>query len=162
MAGVQANVQARFRAWAEAFEHSPLIESSLGILLFTVMLTVWSRVTGHVLSEAQQDLLEATRAGMAGEIGQELYALRRLRNDQAAYAVTAARLAEKISLNLASEMALDRRQKDSERNSRSLFSYYLHLMRSPKMGLMLHRSAKAGYLISTRPATAYLPVATIV
>src|SRR5690606_30951395 len=116
--GVRANVQTRFRAWAAAFEHSALIESSLGILLFTVMLTVWSRVTGDALSEAQQDLLEATRAGMAGEIGGELYALRRLRNDQAAYAAVAARLAEKVSLNLAAEMALDRRQKDANKNPR--------------------------------------------
>ncbi|PJX20443.1 hypothetical protein CAP48_18755 [Advenella sp. S44] len=123
--GVHANVQARFRAWAEAFEHSALIESSLGILLFTVMLTVWSRVTGGVPSEAQQDLQEATRAGMADEIGEELYALRRLRNDQAAYAVVAARLAQKISANLTAEMALDRRQKDSDKNSRSLFSLLL-------------------------------------
>nr|WP_226817287.1 cobalt chelatase [Advenella sp. FME57] len=132
--GVRANVQTRFRAWAEAFEHSALIESSQGILLFTVMLTVWSRVTGGVLSEAQQDLLEATRAGMAGEIGEELYALRRLRNDQAAYAAMAARLAEKVSLNLAAEMALDRRPKDSDKNSRSLFSLLLTPDAQPEDG----------------------------
>lgn len=132
--GVHANVQMRFRAWAEAFEHSALIESSLGILLFTVMLTVWSRVTGGVLSEAQQDLLEATRAGMAAEIGHELHALRRLRNDQAAYAAMAAQLAEKVSLNLAAEIALDRRQKDSEKNSRSLFSLLLTPDAQPEEG----------------------------
>ena len=132
--GVRANVQARFRAWAEAFEHSALIESSLGILLFTVMLTVWSRVTAGVLSEAQQDLLEATRAGMASEIGEELYALRRLRHDQAAYAVVAARLAQKVSLNLAAEIALDRRQKDSDKNSRSLFSLLLTPDAQPEEG----------------------------
>jgi len=123
--GVRANVQARFRAWAQGFEHSDLIETSLGILLFTVMLTVWSRVTGCVLSEAQQDLLEATRAGMASEIGAELYALRRQRDDQQAYAVTAARLAVKISANLAAEMALDAREQKPERDHRSLFSLLL-------------------------------------
>lgn len=123
--GVRANVQARFRAWAEAFEHSALIESSLGILLFTVMLTVWSRVTGCMLSEAQQDLLEATRAGMASEIGEALYAMRHLRHDQAAYAVHAARLAMQISANVAAEMALDKRDKNTQENSRSLFSLLL-------------------------------------
>ncbi len=123
--GVRANVQARFRAWAQGFEHSDLIESSLGILLFTVMLTVWSRVTGCVLSEAQQDLLEATRAGMASEIGAELYALRRQRDDQQAYARTAAQLAAKISANLAAEIALDAREQKPERDHRSLFSLLL-------------------------------------
>ena len=123
--GVRANVQARFRAWAQGFEHSDLIENSLGILLFTVMLTVWSRVTGCVLSEAQQDLLEATRAGMASEIGAELYALRRQRDDQQAYARTAAQLAAKISANLAAETALDAREQKPERDHRSLFSLLL-------------------------------------
>lgn len=123
--GVRANVQARFRAWAQGFEHSDLIETSLGILLFTVMLTVWSRVTGCVLSEAQQDLLEATRAGMASEIGAELYALRRQRDDQQAYARTAAQLAAKISANLAAEIALDAREQKPERDHRSLFSLLL-------------------------------------
>lgn len=123
--GVRANVQARFRAWAQGFEHSDLIETSLGILLFTVMLTVWSRVTGCVLSEAQQDLLEATRAGMASEIGTELYALRRQREDQQAYARTAAQLAAKISANLAAEIALDAREQKRERDNRSLFSLLL-------------------------------------
>ncbi len=123
--GLRANVQARFRAWAHEFEHSPLLDTSLGILLFTVMLTVWSRVTGWPLSEAQQDLLEATRAGMASEIGDELLGLRRQRHDQAAYAIHAGSLAKKISSNLAAEMALDRRDKQTDKDKRALFSLLL-------------------------------------
>lgn len=123
--GVHANVQARFRAWAEDFQHSALIESSTGILLFTVMLTVWSRVTGSMLGEAQQDLLEATRAGMAEEIGPQLYALRRLRHDQAAYAEQAVQLALKISANLALEMNRSEQAKETGKDNRALFSLLL-------------------------------------
>ncbi len=156
--GVRANVQARFRAWADAFEHSELIETSLGILLFTVMLTVWSRVTGWVLSEAQQDLLEATRAGMASEIGAELHALRRLREDQAAYAIQAAQLATKISSNIANEMALDRRDKEGDKDKRALFSLLLTPQAQEEEGFEVAPSGRSrvfdkhqsGYRVFTR------------
>jgi cobaltochelatase CobT len=84
--GVQANLQQRFERWAQEFVDSGLTETSLGILLFTLALMVWSRLGGHALPERMADLMEATRAHLASEIGPCLQALRRYRRDQAAYA----------------------------------------------------------------------------
>ncbi len=123
--GVRANVLGRFRAWAAEFEHSSLIESSLGILLFTVMLTVWTRVTGAVLTEAQQDLLEATRAGMASEIGDALYAMRRARHDQRTYAVHAAALASQVCARIAAEAEGEDEPQEKADRKRAVFSLLL-------------------------------------
>ncbi|MDP1346772.1 hypothetical protein, partial [Klebsiella pneumoniae] len=62
-----------------------LTESSLGILLFTVALTAWSRLGGHEPPDALADLAEATRAGLSAQLGAQWALLRRHRQDQQAF-----------------------------------------------------------------------------
>lgn len=83
--GVRANLHGRFMHWSQAFADSGLTESSLGILLFTVALTAWSRLGGHEPPEALSDLAEATRAALAGPLGPQWALLRRHRHDQQAF-----------------------------------------------------------------------------
>lgn len=83
--GVRHNLQTRFLRWCQAFAESGLTETSLGILLFTVAVTAWSRLTGHELPEPMADLVEATRAAVAPEIGRQMAELRRHRHDQSAF-----------------------------------------------------------------------------
>ncbi|WP_042428382.1 cobaltochelatase CobT-related protein [Comamonas granuli] len=83
--GVQHNLSARFLRWCHAFTESGLTETSLGILLFTVALTAWTRLTGNEVPETLSDLVEATRANIVADIGGLLAALRRHRADQAAF-----------------------------------------------------------------------------
>jgi len=66
--GARANLHARFVHWSQAFADSGLTESSLGILLFTVALTAWSRLSGHEPPDALADLAEATRAGLSAQV----------------------------------------------------------------------------------------------
>ena len=83
--GVRRNLALRFEHWCQEFVDSGLTETSLGILLFTIALAVWSRLTGNEVPERMADLAEATRAGLSSEIGNHLAELRRLRQDQEAF-----------------------------------------------------------------------------
>lgn len=83
--GARENMRQRFLHWCQAFVDSGLTESSLGILLFTVAITAWSRLTGHAIPESMGDLVESTRLSIAGPLGQEWVQLRRLRDRQPQY-----------------------------------------------------------------------------
>lgn len=83
--GVRDNLRARFIHWSQAFADSGLTETRLGILLFTVALTTWTRLSGHEPPEALSDLAEATRAGLSAALGAQWALLRRHRQDQSAF-----------------------------------------------------------------------------
>lgn len=95
MPGLIANIDRRFQAWSVAFEGAGMAESDLGMLLFTVVQMVRSRLTGRPVPPAIEDFLEPTRAGLAPELGNALAGMRRHRSDQerfAEYALEVARL----------------------------------------------------------------------
>ena len=95
--GVRRNVRERFSAWSQAFVKARLHESAQGLLLLTVAQVGRARVTGEPMDEALQDMLEATRFGLAPHIGHALAALRRSRHDQAAYAEHALAIAAVVA-----------------------------------------------------------------
>jgi len=95
--GVRANMRHRFEAWSQAFVRARLHESAQGILLLTVAHICRARVTGDAVPEALEDLLEATRFGLAPRIGHALYALRRNRHNQVDYAVHALEIGEVVA-----------------------------------------------------------------
>lgn len=95
--GVQRNLRHRFDTWLLAFHHSGLTESASGILLFTIAQVCHARVTQQPLLEETEDLMEATRAGIAPLIGHSLAALRRTRDNQAAFAVHALAIAAQVA-----------------------------------------------------------------
>ncbi|MEG1733698.1 MAG: cobalt chelatase [Comamonas sp.] len=80
--GARENMRQRFLHWCQAFMDSGLTESSLGILLFTVAITAWSRLTGHEIPESMGDLVESTRLSMSTQLGSQWVQLRRLREQQ--------------------------------------------------------------------------------
>lgn len=81
--GVQRNLTQRFERWAEAFVASGLVETDLGLLLFTLALSAWSRLGAHELRDEWADLMEATRANLMPTLGPAFAALRRHRAVQA-------------------------------------------------------------------------------
>ncbi len=95
--GVRRNVRERFSAWSQAFVTARLHESAQGLLLLTVAQVGRARVTGEPMDEALQDMLEATRFGLAPRIGHALAALRRSRHDQQAYAEYALAIAAVVA-----------------------------------------------------------------
>jgi cobaltochelatase CobT len=103
MPGVQHNLQHRFDAWSLAFHASGLIETLSGLILYTVAQIARARVHGVPVLEATEDLIETTRGKLVRTLGPDLAALRRTREDQAAYAVHAAAIAGQISALLQRE-----------------------------------------------------------
>lgn len=95
--GARDNMRQRFEHWCQAFVDSGLTESSLGILLFTVSITAWSRLTGHEIPHGMADLVEATRLSMAPELGQYWVQLRRFRGDQQQFLVPALAISRWVS-----------------------------------------------------------------
>jgi len=100
--GVRHNLQHRHAAWARGFHAAGHTEGAVGLLLFTVAEVCRARVTGERVDEATEDLLEATRAGLAPLIGTALAGLRRERFDQRAYATHAIAIARVVGALLAS------------------------------------------------------------
>lgn len=103
--GVQANLRQRFEAWAQDFVDSGLTETSLGILLFTVAMSAWTRLTAHEVPERMGDLMEATRAHLSQALGPCWQGLRQHRHDQQAYALVALELARWVGQAVRSAQA---------------------------------------------------------
>ena len=83
--GARSNMRERFVHWAREFMDSGLIESDLGILLFSVALIAWSRLTDQELPDRMSDTIEFTRMGMSPFLGRYWVQLRRTREDQSAF-----------------------------------------------------------------------------
>lgn len=95
--GTIANLRHRYDAWSAQFQESGLVETALGLLLFTVTQVGRAKVTGEHVAEDIEDVLEATRIGLGPLIGADLAALRGLRHDQHAYAEPALRIAQAVA-----------------------------------------------------------------
>ncbi len=91
--GMKSNLHHRFEEWSMRYHHSGLTENSVGLLIYTLAQMVWSRLNNTSVLEETEDLLEATRAGISPIVGDDLYKLKKYRNDQAEYAKYALSLA---------------------------------------------------------------------
>ena len=100
MAGLVHNLRHRFEAWSRAYCVAGLVDEHLGMLIYTVVQLVWSRVNGWPVLEGTENLIEATRAGIVPSIGMQLAGLRQQRRDQRGYAAHARELARRIRVML--------------------------------------------------------------
>ena len=98
--GVRANRQHRFERWTLGFHHSGLTDTTRGLRLFTVAQIARSRVICQPPLEAIEPLMEATRHGIAPLLGQSLAGLRCHRDELAAYAAPARRIAATVARRL--------------------------------------------------------------
>ncbi len=96
MPGVRRNLRHRFEAWLQAFHASGLTATDRGLLLFTIAQVCRSRVTLDAPLEHTEDMMEATRNGLAPRIGHALAGLRRDRANQDMYATHARAIADEI------------------------------------------------------------------
>ncbi|MDR3017426.1 MAG: cobalt chelatase [Delftia acidovorans] len=154
--GARANLHARFVHWSQAFADSGLTESSLGLLLFTVALTAWSRLSGHEPPEALADLAEATRAGLSAQLGAQWALLRRHRQDQQAFIAPALAISRWVG------QAVRSAQEEAPRGAagprrRSSFALPLHFesqsLQAPPLALSGDSRAWAGSAHSYRVFT---------
>ena len=84
--GSQQNIQTQFIAWMQQFITSGGVEGSIGLLLITIFSTVWMKLNSQPIPQLMQDIVEATRAGIAADMGPLLVKLKATRNNQEAYA----------------------------------------------------------------------------
>jgi cobaltochelatase CobT len=128
MLGQKHNLIQRFMLWSDAFEHSGLLETSLGLLLFSISQTCWSRLTGHALSDERADRIEGIRYSLAPLIGDALNGLRQHRFDQAAFAPHALKIAQTIGNLVRAESAQrDEADSDAQNEARALSEFSLLL-----------------------------------
>ena len=114
MPGVGSNVRHLFLDWSAAFEGEGLLESDVGLLVFTVVHMCRSRVMAEPIPDEVNDHTEATRAGFYQVLGPGLASLRSHIGDQRAFAPLARDFAERVGAFI--EDAMDA---DSDRPARS-------------------------------------------
>jgi cobaltochelatase CobT len=137
--GARENMRQRFVNWCQAFVDSGLTESSLGILLFTVAITAWSRLTGHEIPERMADLVESTRMSMASPLGRHWDRLRRFRDRQQQFVEPALAVSRWVG------MAVRAAQEDAPRGAggprrRSSFALPLHFESQSQDGMPVAQS----------------------
>ncbi|SAK66225.1 cobaltochelatase [Caballeronia temeraria] len=96
MEGVTRNVHHRFDAWSLACYESGLLDSDIGLLIYTVAQMAESRLSGRAVLEQTEGLIEATRAALAPSLGHALAGMRRHCDDQRAFALHALDIARQI------------------------------------------------------------------
>ncbi|MFP5313455.1 MAG: cobaltochelatase CobT-related protein, partial [Actinomycetes bacterium] len=96
MPGVRNNLHTRFRQWTGEFEASALVETELGLLVFTVAQVCRARITAEPVPADLEDRIESTRIRLAPGIGPHLAALRRERFSQENFARHALAVAEAV------------------------------------------------------------------
>jgi len=94
--GLRTNLDAAFMLWCHEAHGNGFCDSDLGILLYTVIHMVRARLIGTYEDEIAEALIEATRANLGPIIGQSLYQLKNVREDQTAFAKHAADIANEL------------------------------------------------------------------
>ena len=95
--GSQQNVQTQFIAWMQQFIASGGVEGSIGLLLITIFSTVWMKLNSQPIPQLMQDIVEATRAGLAEGLGPHLVKLKANQLNQAKYANASLEIAQFVS-----------------------------------------------------------------
>lgn len=111
--GVLNSTQFNFAYWSRHYQQNGFTESRLGMLLFTLMQVIYSRLTGIPIAEPIAETIESTRAGIAPIIGHCLKTLKEQRLSQNDFATHANELGQIVRSLVASE----------EQNSEGLSSY---------------------------------------
>ena len=101
--GSQQNIQRQFIAWLQQFVSSGGVEGSIGLLLITIFSTVWMKLNSQEIPQLIQDIVEATRAGLAENLGPLLVKLKTNRHHQEEYAQTSLEMIDLVSNLIADE-----------------------------------------------------------
>ena len=106
--GVTKSIQFNFAYWSDQYHQNGFTESRIGILLFTLMQVIHTRLTGVPVSEPIAETIESTRAGIVPTFGHCLKRLKQHRSDQKSFAHSANELAA-----LAQELIIQEQEGDN-------------------------------------------------
>ncbi len=96
--GVRVNLRAAFDNWSWTMRTERVTETHVGLVLFTVVHMIRSRLFAASDTTAIGDLIEETRGELAPLIGTALATLPHVVNDQRAFAYVAREIAEAVAL----------------------------------------------------------------
>ncbi|OEF25534.1 cobaltochelatase CobT-related protein [Vibrio rumoiensis] len=111
--GMKTNLRNNFFYWCQYQHQNGFTETRIGMLLFTCLLVLRSRLFGEAVHHNFEDLIESTRAGIVALIGHELRTLPKCRLNQSEYSTHARELALKIHRMVDEQQAL---QADQSQN----------------------------------------------
>ena len=118
LSGMRGNLDIAFQEWCQEARNGGMVESSIGILLYTVIHMVRARLINNTDDEEVAGLIEATRANIAPLIGKPFYQLAKCREQQALFAPHALEIAQTIAELAGSELSDDAEVEAAlERNS---------------------------------------------
>ncbi|OMO28843.1 cobaltochelatase CobT-related protein [Vibrio lentus] len=106
--GVTTSIQFNFAYWSDQYHQNGFTESRIGMLLFTLMQVIHTRLTGVPVSEPIAETIESTRAGIVPTFGYSLKRLKQHRTDQQQFAHCANELAA-----LAQELIIQEQESDN-------------------------------------------------
>lgn len=124
--GSKHNLIVRFYHWSAGFHHHDHTQSEIGILLYTVAQMCWSRLHGEPVFPETADLIEATRANLAAELGHDLAGLRRNKTEQVNYIPHALAIAHCLQSSI--EHAQSQRQKKQKESDESTLEAFALLL----------------------------------
>lgn len=91
--GVTTSIQFNFAYWSDQYHQNGFTESRIGMLLFTLMQVIHTRLTGVPVSKPIAETIESTRAGIVPIFGSSLKRLKEHRTNQRQFAHCANELA---------------------------------------------------------------------
>ncbi len=97
MKGLRLNLDRAFSEWCQESRNSGLTENELGLLIYSVIQIVRSRLNDLPQDEEVEGLIESTRFKLAPVIGDQLAKLRAARFDQKEYAGLALNISRVVS-----------------------------------------------------------------
>jgi cobaltochelatase CobT len=95
--GSKQNIENQFLAWMQEFMSSGGVEGSIGLLLLSIFSTTWVKLNHRPIPQLMQDVVEATRAGLAEVLGPHLVKIKANQFNQAQYAKTSLEIARLVS-----------------------------------------------------------------
>ena len=119
--GSKQNIENQFLAWMQEFMASGGVEGSIGLLLLSLFSTAWVRLNHRPIPQLMQDVVEATRAGLAEGLGPHLIKLKENQLNQAEYAKTSLEIAKFISRLIEDESEKVSGIRTRQKNARNSF-----------------------------------------
>ena len=95
--GLKANLRHNFHHWSVHPSTAKLFDDQVGVLLFTVIQIIWSRLNRHSVFTDVEEIVEVTRSGIAPLIGHALKCLNKQTRDQMKFAEHALEIAHIIN-----------------------------------------------------------------
>lgn len=107
LSGMRVNLDSAFTQWCLDARNGGMVESNIGILLYTVIHMIRARLINNTDDEEVAGLIEATRANISPLIGKPFYELAKMREDQAQFAPHAVAIADVIATLAGNEAESD-------------------------------------------------------